>query len=305
MSREETHKFFDEIRKMDDSPDWGKIAIVAKEKTHYEQEIKDELFKLATTISEHKDVLLRGEITVGPEFEDEPMYSTQEAINNLKRQFLKELESEDFISKLNFKSQRDSVSETDFLIAFFSYIPSSITVDLPKLTDRRTKQSRLRQQVARAEKHSFPHKLPRGLKWENFTIFFLDFRKVRIQVHGITHDADFIEMGFQDKKFKIPQPNLQWGLLMILSQNHGELTQMNPEAKETRKKQIELLAKSLQKYFKKMEADPFEPYKKGFGYKIRLTLGFPEFIENIYHSQETASEESAFDEEMHKHDNGI
>jgi len=59
---------------------------------------------------------------------------------------------------------------------------------------------------------TFPYKLPRGIKWENITIKFLDDEKVWINAHQFKHETDFKEMGFIGKGNK---PSVQWIFLKV------------------------------------------------------------------------------------------
>ncbi|HOX10367.1 MAG TPA: reverse transcriptase domain-containing protein [Candidatus Moranbacteria bacterium] len=124
-------------------------------------------------------------------------------------------------------------------------------------------------------KQKFPHKLPAGTRWENFTIKFLDNENVFIQVKQFKENASYKDMGFIGKGNN-PNPSGAWTFLKVLAQVNGELAIKNPEARDKYKKQKELLAKSLQDYFS-LDYDPFYPYhtsseKNGNSYKIKITL---------------------------------
>lgn len=125
------------------------------------------------------------------------------------------------------------------------------------------------------KKHKFPHKLPAGTIWENFTIKFLNDENIFIQVKQFKHTASYKEIGFVGKGNN-PNPSEAWTFLKVLAQVNGELTLKDPEARDKYKKQKELLAKSLQDYFS-LDYDPFYPYrssseKSGNSYKIKITL---------------------------------
>jgi len=132
--------------------------------------------------------------------------------------------------------------------------------------------------LARAEKrdkNKFPHKLPAGTIWENFTIKFLDDENVFIQVKQLKHNTNYKEMGLVGKGNN-PNPSELWAFLKVLAGRNGELTFKDPQARDKYKKQKELLAKSLQSYFS-LDYDPFYPYrssseKSGNSYKIKITL---------------------------------
>lgn len=127
--------------------------------------------------------------------------------------------------------------------------------------------------------NKFPYKIPAGTTWEQFVFTFLDKENIKIDVKGKTYEADYKEIGFEDKRTQ--KPNKQWILLEILAREElgGELTLKDPEAKVTFKKTKELLARTLQNYFS-IDYDPFYPYrlglpdkgKKANSYKIKIVL---------------------------------
>jgi hypothetical protein len=124
---------------------------------------------------------------------------------------------------------------------------------------------------------SFPFNLPRGTKWEHFTIQFLDKEKVRITVKGRECETNFTDMGFDDRRNG--KPNQQWALLLILARRGGELAWKDSEAKKKYKKTVQLLADGLSAYFTQIDKDPFWPYedidpseKPYRSYKIKLKL---------------------------------
>ncbi|MFZ3011400.1 MAG: hypothetical protein WA060_00140 [Minisyncoccia bacterium] len=115
------------------------------------------------------------------------------------------------------------------------------------------------------EKYRFPHKLPRGTKWENFIIKFLDEESVLIKVFKFERTATYREMGFIGRG-KNPEPSVAWAFLKVLAKRNGELTIRDPEAKTAYKKQKEILSKVLENYFL-IEYDPFYPYNRTESYK--------------------------------------
>ncbi|MDP3727008.1 MAG: reverse transcriptase domain-containing protein [bacterium] len=136
------------------------------------------------------------------------------------------------------------------------------------------------------DKPKFPYKLPAGTIWENFTIKFLNDENIFIQVKKSKHNASYKEMGFVGKGNN-PNPSEAWIFLKVLAEVGGELTIKDPKARDTYKKQKELLAKSLQSYFS-LEYDPFYPYthyspskkRKVNSYEIKITLIPPPQTEN-------------------------
>jgi len=138
-------------------------------------------------------------------------------------------------------------------------------------------------------KFKFPHKLPAGTIWENFTIKFFDSENIFIQVKQFKHEASYKEMGFVGKGNN-PNPSETWTFLKVLAQVNGELTLKDPKARDKYKKQKELLAKSLQDYFS-LDYDPFYPYhssseKEGNSYKIKITLISPPAVKETPKTKE-------------------
>ena len=141
-------------------------------------------------------------------------------------------------------------------------------------------------------KHRFPHKLPRGTKWGNIAMQFLEegsttnerfstrcFPYVVITVRGFKQETNYEEMGFADRRNG--KPDKQWILLCLLAQLGGALKWIDPGSSPAQKKTVQALAKRLQEYFA-IESDPFEPYgdagpsKEGNSYQIKMILTVPE-----------------------------
>lgn len=123
----------------------------------------------------------------------------------------------------------------------------------------------------------FPHRLPAGTTWEQIIIKFIDEENVFIKSRQYTHNTNYKKMGFADSRGKTLKPGVLWILLKTLAKLNGEITIKDPEAKDVYKKQKELLAKTLQSYFR-IDYDPFYPYhgttpdKSAKSYKIKITL---------------------------------
>ena len=118
-------------------------------------------------------------------------------------------------------------------------------------------------------KEIYPIKLPPNTKWEDITIEFLDGHNANIKAKDLNANVYYKEMGFEDKKKRLP--NKQWELLELLSLHKGELTWNNPDAKVLIKKKKQLLAQTLKAYFQ-INEDPFLPYRQEKAYKIRINL---------------------------------
>lgn len=152
----------------------------------------------------------------------------------------------------------------------------------------------IEQAIIRSKKEDsiprFPYKIPRGTRWENFIIKFINDEEVEIKVGKHELKTNFKEMGFQGKG-KIANPDLQWTLLKTLARLNGEISIKDKEAKDEYKHQISSLSRKLQQYFS-IDYDPFYPYHSAEGkekgsYRIKIILVPPEN-----------------DEEMVKQDNG-
>jgi len=112
-------------------------------------------------------------------------------------------------------------------------------------------------------------KLPPNTKWEDITLKFLDGHNALIKAKGLKARVDYKEMGFEDKKTRLP--NRQWKLLYFLAESRGELTWKDSEANQLIKKKKQLLAQALKAYFQ-IDEDPFLPYKQEKAYKIKIRL---------------------------------
>jgi len=127
---------------------------------------------------------------------------------------------------------------------------------------------------------------------------------VYIQVNRFKHNENYAKMGFADNRFSIPKPNEGWTFLWVLAKYNGELTIKDPDAKDTYKKQKELVSKALKSYFS-MESDPFYPYQETKSYKTRFTLlPSPEESEEKGKKHEilqTEVEQDSVDEEIRQY----
>jgi hypothetical protein len=106
-------------------------------------------------------------------------------------------------------------------------------------------------------KFKFPDKLPRGTKWKNITIKFIDDDNVEITAKGKEHTENYKGMGFAGKK----DASVLWLFLKILAKYYGEIVSSDPDANDKFKKQKELLSEKLENYFRLDYADPFHPFQ--------------------------------------------
>jgi len=132
-------------------------------------------------------------------------------------------------------------------------------------------------------KPRFPYQLPRGTKWENIIITFLDEENIFIQVKQFRHNTNYREMKLTGKG-KNPKPSEIWNFLKLLAIKGGEILWENIKNLPRKdidaiKKHKQSLSEFLQSYFTS-DIDPFfpyeeyPPYKHEKSYKIRITL-FP------------------------------
>jgi len=112
-------------------------------------------------------------------------------------------------------------------------------------------------------------KPPANTHWEDITIKFIDGHNVDIKFKDKKRRSDYKEMGFEDKKRRLP--NQQWDFLKLLAKSEGTLTWENSEANDSLKKKKQLLSQTLKVCFD-IHEDPFLPYKQEKAYKIKITL---------------------------------
>lgn len=124
--------------------------------------------------------------------------------------------------------------------------------------------------------YKFPHKLPRGTKWESITIKFIDDDTVQMLSQGKTHTAHYKEMGLEGKGGK---PSVLWVFLRVLAMYSGEIKSNEEQADDKYKKQKQSLSDALEIYFG-IDFDPFYPYqmkgKTNRAYRVKFTLIPPE-----------------------------
>lgn len=116
----------------------------------------------------------------------------------------------------------------------------------------------------------FKHKLPAGTRWENF-IFTIpsDENKLRVQVGQLNELVTYEDMGFLDAR--TGRPTIQWELLKLFAKNSGEIPANSSDARDSYKKQKQLLSQKLQQYFS-IDFDPFEPYERAYKTKFVIFI---------------------------------
>lgn len=118
------------------------------------------------------------------------------------------------------------------------------------------------------KKYRFPHKLPRGTKWENITIKFLDDDTVHISTKGKEHSQNFKDMGLEGKGGK---PSVLWIFLRVLAMYSGEIKASDDKKDDSYKKQKQSLSEALESYFG-LDFDPFYPFQTDKSYRVKFTL---------------------------------
>lgn len=114
--------------------------------------------------------------------------------------------------------------------------------------------------------------LPEGTNWEHVMIKFLDRHNIEIKLRNdkaFRVVGNFKDFGLENERKLVP--NLQWLFLELLAKRNGRITWEDSEASQTRRKQKELLAKSLKAYFQ-IDEDPFLNYRKEHAYELKFTI---------------------------------
>lgn len=149
-------------------------------------------------------------------------------------------------------------------------------------------------------KPKFPFKLPRGTKWKNITIKFLDDDNVKITAKGKEHTENYKGMGFAGKK----DASVLWLFLKILAKYYGEIVSSDPDANDKFKKQKELLSEKLENYFGLDYTDPFYPFqiegKSEKSYRTKFQLIPPDdgfsFEKKMVKTVETKKKKNPFED---------
>jgi len=112
--------------------------------------------------------------------------------------------------------------------------------------------------------------LPEGTRWKDITIEVVGNDAAKILVSDESYAASASEMGFWDKRKKLP--NRIWDLLVDFAEAGGVLHISSSErSREWRPKDFQRLRAGL-KTFLQLEDDPLHPYDPGTGYKTRFNV---------------------------------
>ena len=103
-------------------------------------------------------------------------------------------------------------------------------------------------------------KLPPGTQWSDITVEIVGVDAAKIIVGDDVHAASAAEMGFEDRKKKIP--NQLWDLLVDFAEGGGTLRQRSPErTKDWTPKDFQRLRSALKAYFQ-LEDNPIQYLRK-------------------------------------------
>jgi len=114
-------------------------------------------------------------------------------------------------------------------------------------------------------------KIPKGTKWEDIKIHFIDGHTVDISVQNKSYNKTYRELGFEDKRKHLPDK--QWQLLELLANKKGELSWDDSNATYKVKQTKFRLSKRLRDIFM-INDDPFYPYFENQGYRIKINISY-------------------------------
>jgi hypothetical protein len=128
--------------------------------------------------------------------------------------------------------------------------------------------------ASRSEAQRQPYRFdtPPGTEWSAILIRFIDGNTVNIVIGSRSQCYTFAEMNMKDGRNG--NPTRQWKLLELLAHKEGRLAWSSSAENSKWKKQVELLARRLQKFFG-IAQSPFHNYKKGLGWQIKLRMESP------------------------------
>lgn len=142
-------------------------------------------------------------------------------------------------------------------------------------------------------------KTPKGAKWEDINMQFVDSFTVRITGKKTERTkATHKDLGFYDDRTADMRGDEQWSFLYDLAKAGGEIAWGDKAATDNRKKTKQLLSKGLKEIFG-IKDDPFFPYKIIKGYKTKFKLFWGEKESNDFeHGEqvETGSRDLGFEE---------
>jgi hypothetical protein len=116
-----------------------------------------------------------------------------------------------------------------------------------------------------------PLSLPKSTQWEDVQVRFHDPHTVFIKIpkYEAKITADYKDMGMEDLRSHLP--NAQWKVLQALARYKDGISWKTPVASPTIKKNKQLLAEALKRYFN-IDDDPFFLYKKEKTYRLKMRL---------------------------------
>ncbi|OGG51331.1 hypothetical protein A2704_01510 [Candidatus Kaiserbacteria bacterium RIFCSPHIGHO2_01_FULL_54_36b] len=123
--------------------------------------------------------------------------------------------------------------------------------------------------VTRVTRGRAEYILPENAAWEKLRVHFVDGHTVRVKYHGMsTETFDYKDMGFLDRKTN--NPDKKWEFLRSMADEGGvwPVEKFRKNYHRTAKYQV---SQRLKRFFS-VGTDPFEPYARGEGYRIRFVL---------------------------------
>ena len=138
-----------------------------------------------------------------------------------------------------------------------------------------TELSRL---LRKQESTVVPFPKPPDASWEHVFIRVLppdhgeeSSTRVELQLGRRRETRDFVEMGMNDRRKQLPEPNSAWYLLLALARNGGQLAWKKYGASDNARAHVKLLRHALRDIFQ-IPGDPFKDYKAGEGWTVRFAL---------------------------------
>jgi len=116
-----------------------------------------------------------------------------------------------------------------------------------------------------------PLSLPKDTCWEDVQMRFNDPHTVFIKIpkYKVKITQSYEEMGMEDMRSHLP--NAQWKVLQTLARYNDGISWKTPVASPSIKKNKQLLAEALKRFFN-IEDDPFFLYKKAKSYRLKMRL---------------------------------
>ena len=140
------------------------------------------------------------------------------------------------------------------------------------LTIRRGKLARAGQAPPEASAasralHAPVARIPGVQRWNQVRMCLVDQQTVRIDVPGKSIRATHVDLGLAHRRSR--EPTRLWEVLVELCEEHGYFKTRRFGSKHATKQALSRLRKGLWAIFG-LEDDPFEPYRRGTGWRARF-----------------------------------